>query len=913
MSARLSPDRWRVVIPYLDRALDLRDEDRAPWLASLRAEDPALADDLSTLLQRHDSLEEQGFLEGPPAPPAAQSSLAGQAIGAYTLRSQIGQGGMGSVWLAERSDGRFQGVAAVKLLNASLVGRDGEARFRREGNILARLRHPHIAHLIDAGVSPLGQPYLVLERVDGERIDRHCDARRLDIEARIALFLDVLAAVAHAHANLIVHRDLKPSNVMVGTDGQVKLLDFGIAKLLEGDGGGSVTALTRDGDAVLTPEYAAPEQLTAGDVTTATDVYSLGVLLYVLLTGRHPVAGDTGSPAELIRAIVDTEPARVSEAVTRERAPEASSAEMADRRATTPRKLRSALVGDLDNIVAKALKKRPEERYASAEAMADDLRRFLGHLPVRARADSFGYRARKFVARNRTGIGAAAIVALALVTGTGVAAWQARTAARQRDRALVQLQRAEATNDFTSFLLSEATPSVGRPITNAELLARGEQLIDRRFAGDSTLRVHMLLTLAEQYHENQQFDRARVALDRAFDLSRGIADVDLRARAGCDKAVSLAEQGDHAGASSLIAEALSGLAALPEAAWDEARCRVAESTAAKMKGDSAAAIAAAERALALEEARTGPAGREFEALGALASAYSHAGRFASADATSRRAVALLEAQGRGETRRAAVTLNNWSAMLQNAGQHQAALPVSERAVRIARAQDTENGASTSQLVTYASALLLMGRVSQAMPIVEEGLAKARRSGSSRRLSIALWQAASAYREAGDLRRAANVIQEAEAILKADAASPPHLYATLDRYLARMALARGDASEAVVVARRGLSRLDASRPVNEIMPILLVLAEAQNSHGEFEAARASAERALKMAQARLGEFTHSYNAGQAHGELGIALAGLGDVAAGRSELEQALTHLRSSVGPDAPATRRALAQLQRRGS
>jgi eukaryotic-like serine/threonine-protein kinase len=255
----LSREHWQLVSPLLDRALEMAGEERSVWLASLRAQDPTLAAELETLLEERDALSRDGFLEGgaPPLPP--QASLVGQALGAYTLVSMMGQGGMGSVWLARRSDGRFEGLVAVKLLNASLVGQAGEQRFKREGSILARLRHPHIARLIDAGLSGSGQPYLVLEHVDGEHIDAHCDGKHLGIDARIRLFLDVLAAVAHAHANLIVHRDIKPSNVLVGTDGQVRLLDFGIAKLLELESG-EATVLTREGGAALTREYAAPSR-----------------------------------------------------------------------------------------------------------------------------------------------------------------------------------------------------------------------------------------------------------------------------------------------------------------------------------------------------------------------------------------------------------------------------------------------------------------------------------------------------------------------------------------------------------------------------------------------------------------------------------------------------------------------------
>ncbi|HEY0483171.1 MAG TPA: serine/threonine-protein kinase [Kofleriaceae bacterium] len=603
MASRLSSEHWKQLAPYLDRAFELGDDDREPWLVALRRDEPSIARDLEALLERHRLFDAEGVPAGSPAPAPplapARATFAGQTLGAYTLLAPLGQGGMGSVWLAERSDGRFHGRAAIKLLNARLVGQGSEARFRREGSILARLRHPHIAHLIDAGVSPSGQPYLVLEHVDGHRIDRYCDDRELGVEARVRLFLEVLAALSHAHARLVVHRDLKPSNVMVDATGRVKLLDFGIAKLLE-IAPGEVTALTRDGPQALTPRYAAPEQLTGGDITTATDVYAMGALLHVILTGRHPAGSVTRAPADLIRTIVDTEPARLSEAVASEATPEATAEAtpeaMADatpevvatRRATTPRKLHAALRGDLDHIVAKALKKAAAERYPSADAMADDLRRHLELRPVRARADSFGYRTRRFAARNRAAVGAALIVVAALVTGTGVAVWQARTAERQRDRALVQLSRAEATSDLAGFLLSEATPSAGRPVTSAELLARGEALVERRFAGEPALQAHMLLMLSERYHDNDQFDRWQATVDRAFALSRTSADIGLRSRAACGKAAAIDDRGNVRDSDTLLAAALRDLAAQPDAATDaaadEAYCRVCEANMANRRG-----------------------------------------------------------------------------------------------------------------------------------------------------------------------------------------------------------------------------------------------------------------------------------------------------------------------------------------
>ena len=293
----MNGERWRAVSPLLDRALELSDAERAAWLERLRRRDPTMADDVESLLERRGATGWDGFLQSRPILPAA--SLAGQTMGAYTLERILGQGGMGAVWLAKRSDGRFEGRAAVKLLNLALVGRSGEERFRREGTILARLTHPHIARLFDAGVSAAGQPFLVLEYVEGDPIERFCEDHGLSVEERLRLFLDVLDAVAHAHANLIVHRDIKPSNVLVDANGDVKLLDFGIAKLLQDEAdAGEATALTREGGSALTPEYAAPEQVRGDPVTTATDVYALGVVLYELVTGRRPYRVSRSAPSE---------------------------------------------------------------------------------------------------------------------------------------------------------------------------------------------------------------------------------------------------------------------------------------------------------------------------------------------------------------------------------------------------------------------------------------------------------------------------------------------------------------------------------------------------------------------------------------------------------------------------------------
>src|SRR5262245_7386597 len=421
---KLNPEQWKQASPFLDEVLSLSLQERADWLAAFRQNNPETAELVETLLDEHRAVAEERFLQESPRLPTGQSVSPGELIGAYRLLSPIGHGGMGMVWLAERSDGRFERKVAGKFPDVSVVGGGGEERFKREGSLLGRLAHPNVAELVDAGLTTTGQPYLVLEYVDGEPIDQYCDRRKLGVEARIRLFLDVLSAVAHAHMHLIVHRDIKPSNVLVTGDGRVKLLDFGIAKLVEDQGQpAEATVLTREGGFALTPAYAAPEQVTGSPVTTATDVYSLGVLLYVLLTGRHPAGPGPHSPADLVKAIVETEPPRPSDAIAL-----GQSNVVAAHRAAAPDRLRRRLRGDLDTILIKALKKNPGQRYASVPAFADDLERHLRRAPISARPDTMAYRVAKFVGRNRTAVALATLALIALVGVAAIAIYQARVA-----------------------------------------------------------------------------------------------------------------------------------------------------------------------------------------------------------------------------------------------------------------------------------------------------------------------------------------------------------------------------------------------------------------------------------------------------------------------------------------------------
>ncbi|HEY4079287.1 MAG TPA: serine/threonine-protein kinase [Burkholderiaceae bacterium] len=444
MNRYVTQSRWPVLSPLLDELLDLPPEAREARLAQLRAEDAQVADDLQELLSRQDAMEAAAFLDQPAL--AGHHLEAGQKVGAYTLERELGQGGMGTVWLARRTDGRFDGQVAIKFLTAGVPGlrEEGglEARFAREGQILARLAHPHIARLMDAGVSPDALPYLVLEYVDGTPITAYCDERGLDARQRVTLFLDVLAAVAHAHARLILHRDLKPSNILVTAGGEVKLLDFGIAKLLDDTtGSGAATEVTRQAGHAYTLNYAAPEQVQRLEVTTATDVYALGVLLYVLLGGKHPTDVDTQTHFDRLRAIVEAEPRRLSDVAP-------------------------ALRGDLDTIVAKALKKSPAERYVNAEQLADDLRRWLAFEPISARPDSALYVLSRFARRHRVAVGAGslAIVAMVALTGLSMAeAWRADHAEQQ-----AQARRQQA-DELLSYMLGDFADQL-RPVGRLDLL-----------------------------------------------------------------------------------------------------------------------------------------------------------------------------------------------------------------------------------------------------------------------------------------------------------------------------------------------------------------------------------------------------------------------------------------------------------
>jgi serine/threonine-protein kinase len=503
----------------LDGLLDLEGASRAEKLAELLQTDGEFAPLLGELL-RHDGenapsgsyeLLETGelILRQHRALGGREPPLVGRRVGPYRVLSLLGRGGMGSVWLAQRDDGLFARQVALKLVHPALADRCVIERFSREREILAGLIHPNIARLYDAGVTADEQPYLALQYVEGVPITLYCDQHGCDIRARLGLFLQVLSAVQYAHASLVIHRDLKPSNILVTSDGHVQLLDFGVAKLLSA-GEARETELTRLGGRVLTPAYAAPEQITGAAVTTSCDVYSLGVILFELLTGTRPYRLERDSPAALEEAVVMADPGRPSQA--------ALTSSAAAARGLTARRLARALHGDMDTIVLKALRKSPDERFATVEGLARDIERYLAGRPVLAQPDTLWYRCGKFVRRNRLPVSAGLAVVIALLLGVALALTQAQRASREA-------RVARAVQGFLQDVFEENSkeqpnPAKAQQATARELLSIGAAKVDQSLRDSPQARLEVLETLGRITHDlslddqSVELQRKRVALAR---------------------------------------------------------------------------------------------------------------------------------------------------------------------------------------------------------------------------------------------------------------------------------------------------------------------------------------------------------------------------------------------------------------
>lgn len=676
MTHPMDPERWRRVEQLCADAHALEPTARAAWLDRACPDDPALRAEVERLLVELD--RDPGFLEQPLFTPpqipfdSSDETPVPEAIGPYRVERRLGRGGMGDVFLATReADGVHQSVA-IKVVRPGMGSDEIVARFRQERRILAGLDHPNIARLQDAGVTGDGRPYFVMELVDGTPIDEYCDDRRLGITERLRLFQIICDAVQHAHQRLVVHRDLKPRNILVSRDGVVKLLDFGIGKVLSNDRG--ATPHTGHQVRLMTPEYAAPEQVAGGPITTATDVYALGVLLYELLTGRHPNGGGGRSRAELERRVREEPPRRPS-AVVGEPADEekGDAGALAARRNATFAQLRRRLTGDLDTIVLMALRKEPERRYPSAAALAEDIQRTLDGRPVRARPDTFGYRAGRFLRRNAGWSAAAAVAALGLIATASVALVQAERVRQEAARVAAERDKALEVRGFLleMFGASGADQSVGDTVTVRQLLDLQTANLESAYGSRPELRAEMLEVLADGYDRLGLLPRADSLATLALAARRALHP---ESHPDLAQALTLAGWIIHERGRSREAEPL-----LHEAVAIRRRAGITQREGlARSLNDLGTVLIALdqneEAEVVLQEAldlRLVLLGPEHRAVGItgnnLATAYYYLGRIADAIAAQEIAVRAIRASVGDEHQRTVIALSNLAAFRRVAG------------------------------------------------------------------------------------------------------------------------------------------------------------------------------------------------------------------------------------------------------
>ncbi|MHC4947090.1 MAG: serine/threonine-protein kinase [Planctomycetota bacterium] len=743
--------RWRRVKSIFQAALDLPPDARAAHLDTACGDDPSLRREVEQMLDA--DARGDAFLAGPPAAGLADgddddaSELAGPApgtvIGAYRLVERIGSGGMGTVWFAERADGAFEQRVAIKLIKRGMDSEEILRRFRTERQVLARLEHPNIARLLDGGATADGAPYLVMEHVDGVPIDEYCDARRLSLGDRLRLFRTVCDAVQHAHRTLVVHRDLKPGNVLV-SDGEqgptVKLLDFGIAKVLGGDGDGAAD-VTAPGLRLMTPRYASPEQVRGEPVATTTDVYSLGVILYEVLTGRRPYPLTGRSRDEYEDAVCRTMPPRPSTAIAASVEPardDSSTADrIADRRRTDAGRLARRLRGDLDVILLTAPRKEPERRYATVDQLSDDLGRYLDGRPVLARPDTVRYRVGKFGRRNPAlAFGGVAILAISVAAAvvSSVYAYRAvqaeRRAADEADAARRQTAVAESINDFLQRILAQADPvknPEARDVTLHEAVEQAGAIVDESFSGQPDVEGAVRYTLGVIDMNLGRMDRSREQLERSWSLLRTAHGETDRATmlARAQHGLALIRLGRLDDAAAVLGPALELVPSLPADEWEVATQLDNQMGLVHLqRGDGAAAEPLLRRAIATATRGAGP--EHYEVLTSrhnLGGALMMQGRLDDAIEIEEDVLALRRRVRGAVHPDVAESLNTLAFYSMRAERYEDALPIREEALALRRTLYAgDHPLVAKELHNMAFLLNRMERAAEALPLELEAIA-----------------------------------------------------------------------------------------------------------------------------------------------------------------------------------------------
>lgn len=794
-------------------------------------------------------------------------SLEGKRIGPYRIVQQIGTGGMGAVYLAERADGHFEQQVALKLIKRGMDSEEILKRFQSERQILAQLQHPNVARLLDGGLTAEGLPYFTMEYVKGEPIDAYCDRLSLTIDERLHLCITVCAAVQYAHGRLIVHRDLKPSNIMVTEEGRVKLLDFGISKVLGSADEGGTTGLTHAGMKIMTPEYASPEQVRGEPVTTASDVYSLGIVLYELLTGRRPYRFPTSSPVDIEKVISTTQPEKPSTVV--QHPPDAgtenaTSEVISKARSTLPEKLRRRLAGDLDNICMKALRKEPEHRYNSVEQLRQDLAAHLNGLPVSARPATVGYRMQKFVQRHRFGVVASMIV---LVLVGGLTLFYTIRLAEERDRAQLEAQKAAQVVDFLTgiFKVSDPDESKGETITARELLDSGAVRIQRELADQPEVQAKMFSVVGRVYHDLGLYNKAEPMFRKALEIRRLLFGEENRyvATSLNDLGSVLSERGEYENAEPLLRESLS--------------------LQRKLSGSDNPEISSV--------------------LDNLSWLLSQKGNYQEAESLLREELSVLRAHKGNESPEVATTMNNLAVLLNDKGKSEEAEQLYRQALAIQRKNygDVHPEVSTT-MYNLADILRQQARYSEAESLYQACLAIDRKVFGEQHHNVAftLTSLGRLQRAEGHLDQAEESFRSALAIrVKSLGKNHPEVAYNLSD-LGTIYLSQGKYDSAMALHRRALQILLMSLgPNNKDVPIQLDhIGRVMLAEGRLDSAEAYFRRSLRMERKMFGD---------RHRFVAATLLSLGDALRERkkyvradSAFKEALAIYTDQFGPDHPA-------------
>jgi len=924
MSGAVNDDfAWGRIVPYLDQALDLKAPERERWLVDLTTREPIVAATLRQLLAEYQDLNEKRFLTGSASDAVSKTVLQGwlkqraaletgefadwhfkttghlsgapvgvegAILGTYRLLREIGQGGMSSVWLAERCDGQLKREVALKLPYAGPRRAQLAERLQRERDILATLTHPNIARLYDAGISASGQPYLAMEYVEGTSLTRYCDAARLSIRERLKIFLQALIAVEFAHEQLVLHRDLKPSNILVTEHGRVVLLDFGIAKLLSQETD-LETPPTEMVGRMLTPDYASPEHIGGDKLGTTSDIYSLGVMLFELLVGARPFGSQHESRRALEDAILKQDPPRPSQLMLTN--------DVATARHTTPRKLSQTLKSDLDAIVLKALKKAPTERYKSISAFAQDIVNYLESVPVSARPDSHWYRFCRFVSRYKLQVTAAAVAAAAIIVGGAMVLWQWQVATKHRAIAVEMLANSEATLDFARAVLMDGIRN-DEAITVDELRSRSEAIATRLGKNDARTRVVVTNFVADWYLMNDQFDKAEKLLTRTID--------------------SLPAGSRFLGTSSLICQRAYDWSQLGHS--DEAIVALRQEI--ERSSNDVAAIGSclqfrAEAALDSNDAKGGLeysllALRRFDEVGQtsmrdraalladIGTAYSLNGMPDRSQAYYAQAFDLIEQTGRADSVDASTMLNNWGIVVFSAGNPLRALDLFEQSVAILRRRSPAKEQDQYVTANMGHVLRLLARYPEAIAAFDMAL----RTGGSSSPDAEVYAIEGKARVAillGRFDQAQLLLQEGAAKMQDGQVRSGSSGALMHKVIqGEVWAAQGRLTDAATAFTEAIDSYTNLGCCSGAMSIaLLDRAGVGSTNHRIQAALDDALQALKIAQKAQGHLPYSNYTGKAWLVLGNLRQMQGNGAEAKKAYVLAAKHLANTVGDEHPDT------------